>query len=652
MEPVEVNAPPSSPNDAAENEEAAPEVTGIEAPEARDVLLETPAHIVNIAIADLSRIYGEGHRGAIAGKSFAPSDVIQREVARAYVSMRVTQADRDQLAESGDKDAETLNFFTGSTKERPYEQCPEALGSQLHAALTGILIRDDEVLAKVISGAITEEGGYVLHGEVNKVHFADPADVYEHVRKHYLADASAEKLEFWTLDAFARLYGVVQSNASCGVAPFSTFQYGVGFFPGSVFFNHSCKPNAVATLYPGKLIVQALEPIEKGEEITLAYQELPVDLLTPAMVRITHQASGMIRNSLGCRCSICTAQLEAEAVALREAGLDPDAGRVVDVDMLSAWEEGTRARLQLDDRFHDLAMFMIRTPLTGVGVRAARLLRTNYDHFLTPPEPLATGEPGRKESFCADLAYVLSELYCRCVIHIPNYTDTQGTVHEQSADDFMWWTALYGKMVACSSINLPNSLTASLGARCYGALLACGWYTHQEEALPAATKEEQELFPAPTVGAVALATRYMPVATWLAKCSTMPQFVQEWKKLAHHSKEEEMPREAVFKALQQVKKHPQLFEVARRRTLLTYHQFAMLDEFVNAWVGLRASHVQIFNHTAFTSLVQKSYAVIDASVMRCNKRIGEAERLLQLRVALERQQQEAAAPDPATFQSE
>ena len=72
------------------------EVAGIDAPEAQDVLLPV-ANFLKIKVAELERIYGQGHRGAIAAQAFAPSDVIQAELARAYVAMRIPAAELEAL---------------------------------------------------------------------------------------------------------------------------------------------------------------------------------------------------------------------------------------------------------------------------------------------------------------------------------------------------------------------------------------------------------------------------------------------------------------------------------------------------------------------------------------------------------------------------
>jgi hypothetical protein len=75
--------------------------------------------------------------------------------------------------------------------------------------------------------------------------------------------------------------------------------------------------------------------------------------------------------------------------------------------------------------------------------------------------------------FCADLAYVLSDIYCRTIVHVPG----------QTPDNYLWWTELYGQVLARTAINMPHSLTTSLAARCYACLHACSAYKDAEQEL-------------------------------------------------------------------------------------------------------------------------------------------------------------------------
>jgi len=192
------------------------------------------------------------------------------------------------------------------------------------------------------------------------------------------------------------------------------------------------------------------------------------------MVRLIHRRAGIIVNDLGCRCEVCRAHLDEEARQMMQAGLDPSAGRIVDLDLMPAWDEITRQRLELDSRLRDLVMIMFQMVHHPASVKAAQALRASYDHFLCPPKAGAA-----KTDFCPDLAYMLGHLYITTVIHIPGYEDAEGVQHEQTAADYLWWTEMYADVLDTSDIHLPHALTSSLAARCYGTLLACGWYTRE-----------------------------------------------------------------------------------------------------------------------------------------------------------------------------
>ena len=125
----------------------------------------------------------------------------------------------------------------------------------------------DPHFQRIASMACESDEEWSLHGQPSE-RFPRPEQVYEVAKRVYFPD----KGEAWDLDRFARLYGIVQCNATAGITPFSEFYYGVGFFPGLVFINHSCKPNAIAVMEPGKLVISALEHIDEGDEITVAYR--------------------------------------------------------------------------------------------------------------------------------------------------------------------------------------------------------------------------------------------------------------------------------------------------------------------------------------------------------------------------------------------
>jgi hypothetical protein len=102
-------------------------------------------------------------------------------------------------------------------------------------------------------------------------------------------------------------------------------------------------------------------------------------------VRTLHQASGTIHNPLGCRCDICCAHLDAEAVALEHAGQNPHDGRDVLLDMLEMWQDGTRKRLEMDAKLRAYTRTMLENSYQQAGAAASHAMRTDYAHFLSPP---------------------------------------------------------------------------------------------------------------------------------------------------------------------------------------------------------------------------------------------------------------------------
>lgn len=216
----------------------------------------------------------------------------------------------------------------------------------------------------------------------------------------------------------------------------------------------------------------AMAKIEAGEEITVSYQELPLEMMTPDLVRVLHMRSGAIVNARGCRCEICRIHLEDEAEALREAGLDPEAGREVTLNLESMFMTDTAQRLKLDERLLTYVMVMFNASYSEDGMHASNGLRMYYDQFLRPPTeeedkramiPVSEEEEAsrRVSSFCPDLAYLMASIYCRSTIHYP----------DQDTENYLFWTALYHDLLRRTAINMPKTMCDALGARCYAALL-------------------------------------------------------------------------------------------------------------------------------------------------------------------------------------
>ena len=261
-------------------------------------------------------------------------------------------------------------------------------------------------------------------------------------------------------------------NAIRGVVPFSDDSYGVGLFTSSAFLNHACQPNAILAVQPNQVHLYALTKIEAGDEITVSYQELPLEMMAPDLVRTLHMRSGAIVNAWGCCCEICRIHWDDESQALREAGQDPEAGREVTLNLESMFMAETSQRLKLDRRLLTYVMAMLNASGDEDGMHASNGLRMYYDQFLRPPteeedkRPVAeasdeSSQSSASSSFCPDLAYVMANIYCRSTIHYP----------DQEADNYLFWTALYHDLLRRTAINMPKTMCDALGARCYAALL-------------------------------------------------------------------------------------------------------------------------------------------------------------------------------------
>jgi len=414
--------------------------------------------------------YGASQRGAIAPKQIQAGAAILHEPAHMWVATAPPITEEDAPAWEREANADYTRYFLGLGRKisPPYPVCPPELSAPafpsggLHVALTGLLIRDKEDVAELVIG----DSEWALHGSLDLGNFPAPQDCYEVAKALYFAD----KADRWDVKRFGRLFGVMQVNAIRGVLPFSDRCYGLGLFGSAAFINHSCQPNAVLIVQPNQVYLRALSLIEAGDEITIAYQELPLELLTPAMVRGLHMRSGAVVNQLGCRCEVCRIHLEDEAEALKEAGRDPNEGREVVLNLEEMFEEHTSQRLRLDERLRTYVSAMMNDRDGEEGMHASNGMRMYYEHYLTPPTNAPVLQPETEEEdaappsdFCPDLAYVLAEIYCRCIIHYPG----------QEADNYLFWTALFHDLLRKTVINMPKTLCDALGARCYAAMLIC-----------------------------------------------------------------------------------------------------------------------------------------------------------------------------------
>ena len=170
-------------------------------------------------IADMSKTYGPSQRGAVAPKQYEAGARIMTETAKIWVAASLPKLDPDAAEWEREAAGEHSRFFlgTGATETPPYPVCPPELcppfKGGLHVTLTGILIRDHEELAEVMSG----DTEWAFHGCLDLLNFAAPQDCYEMARDLFFKD----KAEHWDLKRFGRLYGVVQVRPPC--CPMSSF---------------------------------------------------------------------------------------------------------------------------------------------------------------------------------------------------------------------------------------------------------------------------------------------------------------------------------------------------------------------------------------------------------------------------------------------
>ncbi len=399
---------------------------------------------VPYVISLMEDVYGRGHRGAIAIQRMEMRDIIQVENALVYVSHKMS-----------DTVASDCKSFFGGQPSAPYHEVPDELvtvAGGLHITMTAVLMRDHAAKAKLFIDPVKG-----LHGRIHKGKCTEPEEAWEWVQKLFpgLCPTGVEKMfplahpAVWDFDSFVKLYAVVQLNAVEGIVPLSINMYGLGFFPGSVYFNHSCSPNAMRVMMPGKLCIQVTADINPGDEITVAYREVPSDLVAESVSRRLHYDVGLYD---GCRCKVCSV-VDKEQEKEREEGAD----NVVEVDNLEhMWTENTGMRLALDTRLKSLVTSVIRGFAHEEGASAVSGLRQFYSHYFTR----ATGP----EDYCPDLALVVGELYCTATIH----------VHNQYPEDLLFWPKVYMEAIRASQVQLPLAMSTALTACAYGAVMAVG----------------------------------------------------------------------------------------------------------------------------------------------------------------------------------
>ncbi len=415
-------------------------------------------------IEEASGEYGMHHRKSVCAIDIQPCTRFHVERAMVYVAAGV----EPETQEEKDKEGSDVKFFTG---QGLYNRCPAPfLGIKgcMHVYMTCLLIKDYPKKARMFLGHV--EGVSGLFGRVNEnsSHFCTPMQAWPISNDQILRHIEPpEERAYWTLDKFARLYGVVQVNAVLGRMPLRDGCYGLGFFPGVCFINHSCVPNAVRIMVPGRIYIQSLRSIREGDEITVAYHEFPTDLLGKRMALfLQHQWLGF-----ECRCAMCTAVAMEEGAAPQQGVSDIPAegegdANVIDIDMTKdpfteLWCDEVKAKLSVDMRLRSMVTQMVhKASQVGEGgemaAAAAFILREHYAHLFTPPAP---GKPPL--DYCGELAYVLGEVFCNIVMHHPS----------ASLEDVAWWPMIWLGSMQSSVIDLPLTTSRGLLARAYSGIL-------------------------------------------------------------------------------------------------------------------------------------------------------------------------------------
>jgi SET and MYND domain-containing protein len=95
------------------------------------------------------------------------------------------------------------------------------------------------------------------------------------------------------------------SSGTSSASTSSTVQVGCALSSTLSALNHSCEPNATATVQRGWLVVASLKPIQPGEELTICY----VDATSPVAKR---QEVLREHYNFDCACSRCVRELQKE----------------------------------------------------------------------------------------------------------------------------------------------------------------------------------------------------------------------------------------------------------------------------------------------------------------------------------------------------
>lgn len=417
-------------------------------------------------ISVMAEKYGASQRGVIATKSFNPSDHILSERPKCYVSARF------------DEKTDPHGFFSRDWNGNDFASIPKELDDMENVKGKLVITLTAEMILQkpLICELMVSDSEWAFFGMLDEKKYESPERAYEIVKKVYYkktgnsatgGNATEQKkrrrtfLKCWPLETFTKLYAVIQTNAQIAYSPLSVNVYGAGIFTAGMFFNHSCQPNAMCTVRPGKLVIQAIAPINAGDEITVAYKEFPLDLLSRDMVKALQYSIGL-RES-GCCCTACQEIAQQEKTENVIGGEDTtEKTTFVTGNLQQLWVGETSARLSLDPKLDEYVRTLFSRSCDELGAAAAHALKHEYGYFLWyPDEDMSFGRSSLH--YCPDLAFVLGEIYCTATIHI------QG----QDPDTYVWWCNVFLKAILSSRMTLPVSLWTAHVAACYAPIMAC-----------------------------------------------------------------------------------------------------------------------------------------------------------------------------------
>ena len=161
----------------------------------------------------------------------------------------------------------------------------ESFGPDVGAWLTGRLEHHNHRVASTLLC-----GAEDTHGLIPPLISDPPKDFLQMATKKFPGARGG-----WSPLQCAEVLGVVHRNAWTLRGFLTDGEYGYGLFHWGSLFNNSCAPNAIALFEGTQIVVQGLRPIQRNEEITVAY-----NAIAPR-----HTIQGRMQNNFQCACPRC-----------------------------------------------------------------------------------------------------------------------------------------------------------------------------------------------------------------------------------------------------------------------------------------------------------------------------------------------------------